>query len=69
MTEPQHPILRNIKNGWAQEAHVVPRLKGGDGHDIIIRIDGTYFDAQEAEAMRWYWNRELKTLIQQLNEE
>jgi hypothetical protein len=46
------------RNGWLEVAKA-PRLKGGNGWDIVLRIDGTYFDEAHAEEMVEYWTQVL----------
>lgn len=57
-------IVRNLICGWAHKVYVVPRLEGGEGYDIVIRIDGTYFNGVQDELVD-YWNEELAEFLRQ----
>lgn len=56
----ENPIERNLRRGWSPKAYMVPRLEGGKGSDIVIRVDGTYFNEAEAVRMQEYWTSVLR---------
>jgi CRISPR/Cas system endoribonuclease Cas6 (RAMP superfamily) len=60
---PYLAVLRNLKRGWSPRAYLVPRLEGGDGFDIVIRVDGPYVDKEVAEEMCELWTSELHELL------
>lgn len=52
-------VMHNL-DGWAKKAYAVPRLEGGNGVDIVIRIDGTYYgSSRDNAAMVDFWNETI----------